>query len=229
MSELFDRYYEALRKPKVAGGAARISGAGRLAGGRYESVVISGAGSVEGDLEAGEVKCAGATSFRGSVTAVRVSLAGATKVEGNLRAELVKVSGSLRVEGRLEGGEVRVAGALKASSVKGKLVELAGAFSVREGVEGEVVELRLSDDSRAAYVKGVEVAVERARGVVGRGGLFSLLLRGRRTPVFKVNAIEADHVLVDDVAVEGAVKAKRVELRGRGEVRGPVEGEVVRR
>jgi len=224
MGELFDRYYEALRKPKAAGGAARVSGAGRLPGGRYEVVRISGAGSVEGDLEAVEVECAGASSFRGSVTAVRVSLAGATRVEGDLRAELVKAAGSLRVGGALEGDEVRVAGALKASRVKGKLVRLAGAFSVREGIEGEVVELELSNDSRAAYVKGGEVAVKAAE----RWGPLSVL-RLRPRPTLKVGSIEADFVLVEDAVVEGSVRAKRVELRGKGEVRGPVEGEVVKR
>ncbi len=230
MSELFDRYERALRRGWAAGGGSvSISGAGRIAGGTYESVSIAGSGTVEGDLSAREVEVSGSASFRGSVSAEEVSVSGAVRVHGGVKAGIFKAAGALSVEGLLEASStVKIAGALQAKGVRAPEVRISGSFDVEEGIEGEVVELRLSSDSRAAVIKGGEVRVRR-EGKVKPFTLLEKLLRLRRVPEFKVGRIEAKTLLVEDVLVSGDVKAERVELVGQAEVKGQLEGEVARR
>jgi len=156
-------------------------------------------------------------------------VSGTARIQGDVKAGVFKAAGALSVDGTVEASSsARIAGALRAVRVRAPEVRISGAFSVEEEVWGEVVELKLSDDSRASQVRGGEVRVRRAVGM-GLPALLKRLLRLRPVPELRVERIEARSVLVEDVLVRGDVKAERVELVGRGEVEGRVEGEVVRR
>jgi len=223
MAELFDLYERALRTGKVRGGSVRISGAGRVSGGTYESVTISGSATVDGDVEAETVRVAGSTSFRGSVRAGEISISGSAKVEGSVKGELLKASGSLSVKDVIECEEAWAAGSLRARSLKGKIVRLAGAFKIEDELDAQLVELKLSNDSSCRALRGEEVSIERS------GGTFRMFLRfTRRHPTLKVELLESKLVRAKDVVIEGRIKADRVELYGEAAVVGVVEGEVVK-
>ncbi|MEM1508622.1 MAG: hypothetical protein QW291_04015 [Thermofilaceae archaeon] len=98
MVEIFEKYEKILRKVKKIGSAS-ITGAGKVIGGSYETVSIAGSGSIDGYLDAEEVKATGSAVFRGNVSASIVSFAGAAKIEGDLKAEYVKAVGSLSLRG----------------------------------------------------------------------------------------------------------------------------------
>lgn len=231
MGELFERYEKALRAKgaslRVPGGSVRISGAGRVSGGVYESVSISGAGKIEGDVEAEEVRVAGSARFHGSVKAGEISLSGSADVEGDVKGGVLKAAGALKVSGAVECEEVRVAGALKARSIKGGAVRVTGAFNVQEDVEAQLVELRLSKSSRCRVLKGDEVKVESSKSHPAAGILFKIIRRDER-PTLTVELLEARRAELKGVVIEGRVKADRVELRGGAEVRGLVEGEIIK-
>ena len=59
-----------------------IAGTGELPGGLYGNVAIAGSGSVDGDLEADEIKVAGSGDLKGSVKAVKLSSAGSCRIPG---------------------------------------------------------------------------------------------------------------------------------------------------
>ena len=223
MSHLLDKYEKSIEKKYI-----KISGAGRVAGGRYYSVSISGAGTVDGDLEADVVKVAGSASFNGDVRAGGFVIAGAVKVQGDVTAESVRSAGALSIAGVLKARELKVAGSLKALSVKGNNIMIGGAFRVEGPLEGEHLTISLSDDSRAKLIKGKELKIERSGGGFGFLRLTRLLKR-RKNPLLYVETIEAEKVVIRDVIVEGDVKADSVEILGNGEVKGTVTGSVVRR
>lgn len=225
MGELFDRYERALKAGKTRGGAVKISGAGKVSGGVYESVLISGAATVDGDIEAERVNVSGSATFRGSVAGEEVTISGSAKVEGSVKGGVFKAAGSLSVAGTVECEEVRTAGALRARAVKGKVVRLAGAFKIEEELSAPLVELKLSNDSNCRYIRGDEVSIERSEGFL-QILPFKLIRKGK--PALKVELLESKQVRVKDVIIEGRVKAERVELHGNAEVRGSVEGEVVK-
>ena len=223
MAEFFDLYERALRTGKVRGGSVRISGAGRVSGGTYESVTISGSATVDGDVEAETVRVAGSASFRGSVRVGEAFIAGSAKVEGSVKGEFLKASGSLSVKDVIECEEAWIAGSLRAQSVKGKIVRLAGAFKIEDKLDAQLVELKLSNESSCRALRGEEVSIERSKDTL------KIFLRLTcRQPTLKVDILESKLVRAKDVVIEGRIKAERVELYGEAAVKGVVEGEVVK-
>lgn len=223
MVELFEQYERALKAPRATGRSARISGVGRIPGGVYESVCISGSGRVEGDIKVKRVSVAGSSRFQGGIEAEEISFAGSVRVDGDLRGGFLKAAGALSVSGVIECDEVRAAGDLRARAVRGQFVRLAGAFNVDEGVEAPLVELKLSGDSRCRIIRGERVTIEPSRGKA----IFLRAVRRRRLAL-RVELLEADLVKARDVVVEGRVKVGRIELQGSAEIRGPLEGEAVK-
>lgn len=226
MVEIFERYEKTLGKVKKTSSAS-ITCAGKVIGGSYETVSITGSGSIDGDLDAEEVKAAGSAVFRGNVSASLVSLAGAVKIEGDLKAEYVKAAGSLSLRGVLKADNVMVVGSLKAKSVQGGIINLSGAFGVEEGVEGDEIELKLSDDSSALFIKGLKVEVLRAESSILNLHRFFGLKNKR--PRLRVDEIEVAELVVEDVIIEGYVKAEKVVIVGNGDVKGSIEGEIIKR
>lgn len=226
MAELYDKYERALKGEGARRGRVKIAGAGKVAGGAYEVVSIAGSGTVDGDVDAEEIRASGSASFHGNVNARELSLAGSAKVHGDVKAGAVRVAGSFSVEGAIEAESVRVAGALRAKRVHAASVRLSGAFNVEGEVEGDSIELRLSNGSRASLVKGVEVSIRKAEE---KSLSILKLLKRVRTPELRVGKVEAKVVTIEDVIVKGDVKAEKVELVGSGRIEGRVEGELVRR
>ena len=77
---------------------ARISGAGHLPGGEYESIHISGSAQIDGDAVCqGDVHVSGAASAKGDLAAKEIHVSGSMQVEGDAWAEAVRISGSAHV------------------------------------------------------------------------------------------------------------------------------------
>jgi len=225
MSDLLD-LYEAELRSKKGGKQLRIRGAGVASGGYYREVTISGAGRVEGDIEADTVKASGSAAFNGGIVAREVKLAGAVKVRGNVKSVLFHAAGAVKVEGRIDAEEVKVAGALKALGVAGRHVRISGSFNVQDEITGDEVSLRLSDDSRAKVIKAGVVEVK--RGAERELSLLNLLRLRRTTRVLEVSEINAQEVTLEGVVVRGVVNAKIVRMRDKARVEGSVLGEVVK-
>ena len=94
---------------------ARISGAGHLPGGEYESIHISGSAKIDGDAVCQEdVHVSGAATAKGDLAAKEIHVSGSLQVEGDVHAEAVRVSGSAHVAGGMEVcGEMRVSGSAR--------------------------------------------------------------------------------------------------------------------
>ncbi len=139
-------------------GNLAIAGAGKATGGIYERVTISGAGRVEGDVEAesveissagkiiGKVKAnkvglAGACKIVGAVTAQEFDAAGAWKVGGDVQSDLFKAAGAGKVEGSLHAQEFSNAGTIKiAKNLRAQRAKFSGVFAA--GGDVEASELR---------------------------------------------------------------------------------------
>ncbi len=134
-------------------GNLAIAGAGKATGGIYERVKISGAGRVEGDVEAesveisgagkivgrvksNRVKLAGACKIIGAVTAQELDAAGAWKLSGDVQSEIFKAAGAGKVEGSLHAQEFSNAGTIKiAKNLKAQRAKFSGVFAAEGDVE----------------------------------------------------------------------------------------------
>jgi cytoskeletal protein CcmA (bactofilin family) len=205
-----------------------IAGAGKIEGGTYERVKISGSGSVTGDVEADEFKVAGSARVEGRLRAARLEVAGAFKSDGELEVGEGEIAGSLTAGGPIQAQELRISGAAKCGPIRGGYIRINGAAKVAGDVEADFLriagvfrvegllsadrlEIRLEDSSRARELGGEVIQVRRG---TAWGGLLSSLgkllgTRGRGT--LEVELVEGDEVDLEWVRAE-VVRGRVVRL-----------------
>ena len=131
----------------------KISGSGTAGGGKYNNVIISGSGKINGNLECVDFK-----------------ISGSSKVMGNLKAETIKISGSARIEGDVEVEEMTVSGSSHVTGqVKGQSIKINGATHIEGNLYGEKVSITGS----AHIEKNCEVECFKARGSFKIQGLLN--------------------------------------------------------
>lgn len=202
-----------------------FAGAGRVQGGTYDRVKISGAGVVSGDVDAEEFKASGSCKVEGNLRAKKFECAGAFKVEGDLTVDEGEAAGAFKAGGLLTAQEFRVAGAatcqglrggfLKASGrlevggdVEVETVRLSGSFKIDGLLSADRIELRLDGLSAAREIGGEKIEIRRGVGSSGLwGGLRELL---RLSPAeLKVDTVEGDELDLEGLVAE-VVRGKKV-------------------
>ena len=129
----------------------RISGSSSVMGGEYNTVSISGAGKINGNLKCDSFACSGAGKLLGDLEAESVRCSGSSKIEGSVQcqtasvsgsfacgnlevSEELKVSGGMQVSGGLRGGQVRISGGLKTDeSIHCREMKVSGTCKVQSG------------------------------------------------------------------------------------------------
>ncbi len=115
-----------------------IAGAGKASGGLYERVTISGAGRVEGDVEADSVEISGAGKIVGKVKANRVSLAGACKIVGAVTAQRFDAAGAWKISDDVQSEQFKASGAGKVEgSVHAQEFSSAGAAKIAKNLRAQ--------------------------------------------------------------------------------------------
>jgi len=202
--------------------SAGLSGAGSLSGGEYHRVTISGAGKVEGDLiaeelrisgvgkvngstEATQVSVSGSGSFNGPVTADEMRVSGAAKVTGPVRAKELKCSGTIRVAGGVSAEYMKLSGHLRVTKdVEAEIFRASGGFEIEGLLSADKIEIHLGGRCRARELGGERIRVE-AGGVHDRGILFDGLLRlfvGRGPVGLEASTIEGDEVSLENTRAD---------------------------
>ncbi|QOJ79513.1 polymer-forming cytoskeletal protein [Infirmifilum lucidum] len=222
MGYLLDAYESALKSSRRAG-SLKIRGAGVASGGCYREVIVSGAGRVEGDVEADFIKISGSATFNGSITAREVRVSGAMKVQGSLKAVLLHAAGAMRVEGIIEAEDVEFSGSLIASEINSKRIVVNGAFKTLGRVSGREVTFILSGDSKA---EAIEADLLKVKGYT-LPMLLRLILR-KTLPALDAREIHAREVILENVIIRGTLHAEKVKVRGGVRVEGEVIGKIVK-
>jgi len=117
----------------------KIVGAGDVTGGIYGEVMIAGAGTVRGDLDATALKVAGTADVQGTVVAQSVNVSGTATFGGDVQASEFTVSGTSEVRGGVGVGVLKVAGACTITgSVNAQRIEVRGTAKIGGDVQAEV-------------------------------------------------------------------------------------------
>ena len=218
----------------------RISGSSTMAGGDYDSLLISGSGTVDGDVRCAEFSASGSARVKGSVTAeTSLRCSGSAHIEGDAAAEVFRCSGSAHVGGDINAGEMHCSGAVKADgNINATRISASGSINaggdagadelhvtgcIRAGglISGDKVEIRLSGGgSSARSVGGGEITIAPSTN----GGLLSKLIGGRSAGRFSCETIEGDRLELENVTADtvrgaevhigGGCRIKRVEYSG---------------
>jgi len=122
-------------------GDAVISGSGRLTGGTYSNVKVSGSSVIDGDINAQDIKVSGSAKFWGNVSSRSVKVSGSVRFDGNVETGECKISGSADVEGNLHARSIKTSGSLNGhESVRAEEIKISGHLYTEGDVEAESFE-----------------------------------------------------------------------------------------
>lgn len=204
-----------------------IAGAGRLAGGEYTHVRISGSGRVEGDVVAQEIRASGAARFQGSVKAKEIEVSGSAKFAGRVEADTLETSGSCGIEGDADVKEFRSSGAQRVGgSLRSHYVRVSGVLSVARDVETDVftssgkfeiggllsadrIEVKLVGDSQVREIGGEHIDIRASSGFIFGFRLTRGLRLGFGIGTLTVSEIEGDQVHIEATSAD-VVRGKTV-------------------
>lgn len=120
-----------------------MSGAGTQGGGKYKDVKISGAGVIQGEIEAETISVSGVGTFEENVKAREIRISGSGNFHHNVETESITINGAGKVEGDVVAGNFTTNGS---STVRGssKTTELKvrGTARFEQKVEAEKIETR---------------------------------------------------------------------------------------
>lgn len=160
-----------------------IEGAGTIEGGKFESLTISGSGTVEGDVEAKNVEISGAGKIEGDLKAGNVEASGSLSVEGSLEADAFVSAGSSSVAGSVKADRIEWRGASEVGrDVEAKKFRSSGALGIEGSLEADEIEVELNGDSHVHAIQGKAVRVKAGKASAG-GGRVVVTTQGRGTTV----------------------------------------------
>jgi cytoskeletal protein CcmA (bactofilin family) len=203
----------------------KLSGKGKIAGGVYDEVAVSGSGRVSGDLEAATIVIAGSCMMEGAVKAGAFAASGAFvvgrdleaktlrgsgtgEVGGDVRAETLKLSGRLNAGGTVKAREATISGFAECGgNLEADQLRLSGAFDVGGSVIGRRIEIALAGRSQASEIIAPEIAVRRA------SWRWRLLDLGRRrsSALLTAETIEGDRIHLEATRA-GTVRGRQVTI-----------------
>jgi cytoskeletal protein CcmA (bactofilin family) len=211
--------------------SATIRGAGELSGGEYRRVSILGAGDVNGDVRAEQLRVIGAGDVYGNAEIGHLAVVGAGELSGDLEADRVRAVGAFTVRGELKArrlravgactvgrilaDDARIAGALECSDLEAGSLILRGAADVDGLLSGDTVEIHLGGNSSfVGEIGGGRIEVWR-RGF-GKGNPFLralawLMAFGRFGDRLEVKSVEADDVHLECTRAT-VVRGRRVSI-----------------
>jgi len=203
---------------KLSGGdytRVSISGAGKVSGDlKAEALKISGAGKVEGKTEALQIAVSGSGAFAGDVVSDEMRVSGAARIDGVAKVKELKCSGSYRVKDGISAEYVKISGVLRVGGdVEADLFKASGGFEIEGLLSADKLEIRPGGRCYAREIGGERIDVRRG-GHRERGILLDGLVRmfsGRGTAELKANVIEGDEIHLEDTTAE-VVRGKRIEI-----------------
>lgn len=154
----------------------KISGSGKLLGGRYNQVKISGSGKIGGEIEANRVKISGSGSVEGKAVIKELNVSGSCSFHDHLGGESCEVSGSIRAKGNVHMERLKVSGAftcsqsvrsedihirgsIKADKIETEEFRLEGSMNIRKELNANVADIILYGPCRANEIGGETISV----------------------------------------------------------------------
>lgn len=147
----------------------KIAGAGKIAGGEYDAVRVSGSASASGEIRTVTLSVSGSMKTDSSILCKeKATVSGVFRTDGDFSADSLEVSGTLKIGGRANlGKSAKVAGTLATENdIKGSEIFVSGRLETGDGIEAEKLTVR-----GALVVGGLLNAdeVEIVYGSVGNG------------------------------------------------------------
>ncbi len=201
----------------------KISGAGMIGPGEYESVHISGSGKSEGLVRcselhisgafkgesfecSGEAHISGSGKFNGYFSAKELRVSGAFRALGEVNIEdQVRLSGAVICEKNLKTGELHSTGATKVSGdIEAETALITGGIHCEGLFNAEDIKIHLSGNNHSE-IGSVGCGKIRVENRNGETGLIQKLF-GRKKSMLKVNeSIEGDEIFLENTEAKTVI------------------------
>lgn len=197
-----------------------ISGSGLIPAGEYDSIRISGSGSLHGTVKCTSLGISGSAHGESLICTGDVRVSGSCHFEHNVITKDLHVSGSARVNGDISAtGEIRLAGGVHCDgNIKASTLIVAGGVNVGGDVEAEnarihggihcpgllnaeTVEIENDGHTKIGSIGGSKIVITCKHGKKSK----------KRLPLFSKLAAKHDQVDIehsiegDDIALENVV------------------------
>jgi cytoskeletal protein CcmA (bactofilin family) len=148
----------------------KISGSGTSGGGQFDTVKISGSGTIQGDIECQDLKISGSGKINGDITSEEFKCSGSSKITGSINAKEITISGSTNIEGSVTAAEMSVSGSSKISeNLTCKEFSSSGSTKINGKLHGG----EIKSHGSLKVEKDCEVETFISRGSVTIKGLLS--------------------------------------------------------
>jgi cytoskeletal protein CcmA (bactofilin family) len=213
--------------------SATIAGAGKISSGLYDRISISGAGKIDGDVDAEEIRVSGSARIAGRTIASRLrvsgsivfnddaeigeaEISGSCRFKGNLKVKEIKSFGSLNVSGNILGEYINISGGLGVEgNVETDIIRMSGSFVIDHLLSADKVEIWLGGRCKVREIGGEQIEVRR-HAWQGRGIIFEGLARlfSHREAELRCELIEGDEIYLEATHAE-TVRGKKIVI-GKG-------------
>ncbi|HTR82726.1 MAG TPA: hypothetical protein VMM58_13945 [Bacteroidota bacterium] len=205
----------------------KIAGSATAQGGSYNTVVISGHGTIDGDCDCIDLKVSGAATFNGAVKTDSGKVMGTATINGNFTSADFKIGGYLHVHGKMEAGEIVIeGGAVISGGLSAESVEIKGgvkvkndcnaetfvskgAFAVNGLLSADSVDIVLYGPCRAKEIGGEKIEVRKSNSYHIARIVKSILLSLDLDEGLTADVIEGDDVYLEDTKAK-AVRGNNV-------------------
>ena len=189
----------------------KINGHGSSNGGKYNSVIINGNGSVSGDLDCVYLRVNGQGNVKGNVKADSFKINGNSSIKGDLTAEKAKINGMTHIDGNFSVEEAETYGNINiGGDCNAEMFRVDGMFAVEGLLNAGELKLNLHGPSRAREIGGEKITVKKM-GRFGLRGLKSFIWPQGHDKGLSADVIEGDDLYLENTHAK-VVRGNNVEL-----------------
>ncbi len=201
-------------------GDIKINGSGSAGGGTYNSVIIKGAGKINGSLKCNIFSVSGTGSVDGDLETSDGKINGSGTIEGDVKADKFKISGTGKVTGSVTGNEFAVSG----SGTIGKNVQVQkvkieghtkigedctaesftsdGAFEIGGLLNADEINISLLGfKSKAREIGGGRIKITLGPSH-GLAVIKTIISMGLLNPTLEAEIIEGDEIMLENTTAK---------------------------
>jgi cytoskeletal protein CcmA (bactofilin family) len=178
-----------------------LEGIGKVNGGTYKDIKISGIGTILDEITCQEIVCEGVCKAKGSISCNNILVEGTFESYGNIEAnDKISISGMMKAKGNIQGREITIDGKIK----------IPGLLS------GDKIKIIFIGKNHVKEIGGEEIIIfEHKKSLVNKilmpNKLISDSIEG---DIIELENTECEIVRGKNITIKGGCKIKRIEYTG---------------
>jgi cytoskeletal protein CcmA (bactofilin family) len=198
-----------------------INGLGSSNGGHFDTAIINGKGSINGDIVCHSFSCNGSGTVHGDVKSETMKINGNTKITGKINSTTIAVdgrgsfqrdvyfnkmtiSGMSSIGGNVKGEELKIQGRM---SVEGNCeveeFKSDGQFTIGELLSAEKIEIYTYGECKAKEIGGQSITVKQ------KSNFFLDLIKSVKSVKLSVHVVEGDDIYLENTKAK-VVRGNRI-------------------